>query len=121
VLDGIACRVYDLVEAMQRDSGSAIRQLKVDGGPSANRYLMQSLADLLDMELLVAANDEATAAGIAHLAGHAASGVSLAELRAAWRAQATYDPRISPAERQARLDRWRRALAAVSLFHTDTR
>ncbi|MCC6169471.1 MAG: glycerol kinase GlpK [Caldilineaceae bacterium] len=120
VLDGIACRVHELVETMQRDSGNTLRQLKVDGGPSANRYLMQSLADLLDIEILVAANDEATAAGIAQLAGHAASGVSLASLRAGWRPQAAYSPRVSPAERQARLDRWHRALAAVRLFHAET-
>ncbi len=69
VLDGIAWRIYELVQAMQRDAGYTLQRLKVDGGPSANRYLMQNLADILQMEILVAANEEATAAGIAHLAG----------------------------------------------------
>lgn len=120
VLDGIVCRIHDLIQAMQRDAGSAIRRLKVDGGPSANRYLMQRMADILDMEIQVAANDEATAAGIAQLAGHAACGVSLDHLREAWRAQAVYAPRLAPSERQACLDRWQQALLAIKLFHADT-
>jgi glycerol kinase len=120
VLDGIACRIHDLVQAMQRDTGSVFPRLKVDGGPSANHYLMQSLADLLDMEIHVAANDEATAAGIAQLAAHARGEIRLADLQANWRAQAVYSPRIPPAERQARLERWQRAVAAVELFHGET-
>jgi glycerol kinase len=120
VLDGIVCRIHDLIQAMQRDTGSTLQRLKVDGGPSANRYLMQRMADLLDMEIQVAANDEATAAGVAHLAGHAACGVSLDHLRDAWRGQAVYAPRLTASERQACLDRWHQALSAVKLFHTDT-
>lgn len=117
VLDGIVCRIYDLVQALQRDTGDAFPRLKVDGGPSANPYLMQSMADLLDMEIHVAANDEATAAGIAQLAGCASGDLSQADLQASWRAQAVYVPRMAQAERQARLDRWQRAVAAVELFH----
>jgi glycerol kinase len=117
VLDGIVWRIYDLVEAMQRDTHSTFRQLKVDGGPSANRYLMQNLADILEMEIHVAANEEATAAGIAQLAGHSTFGTSLTELSASWRAQAIYSPRIDSGQRQERLERWREAVAAVRRFH----
>jgi glycerol kinase len=117
VLDGIVWRIYDLVEAMQRDTHSTFRQLKVDGGPSANRYLMQNLADILEMEIHVAANAEATAAGIAQLAGHSAFGASLAELSAGWRVQAIYSPRIDSGQRQERLERWGAAVAAVRRFH----
>lgn len=117
VLDGIAWRIYELVQAIQRDTDGTLQQLKVDGGPAANRYLMQTLADILEMEILVAANNEATAAGIAQLAGHGAFGIRLNDLSAAWRAQAVYTPRIDPRQRQERWERWQQAVAAVQHFH----
>jgi glycerol kinase len=117
VLDGIVWRIYDLVQAMQADAGVALPRLKVDGGPTANRYLMQNLADILQMEIHVAANEEATAAGIAQLAAHAASGVSLQDLSSLWRAQAVYAPRIGADQQQERRQRWQQAIAAVKHFH----
>jgi glycerol kinase len=116
-LEGIACQVYEVVKAMERDAGEAIPLVKVDGGPSANRYLMQFLADLLGAEVRVAAAREATAIGAANLAGHAALGISLEELAARWQAEAVYVPRMSEAEREAHLERWGRALAAARRFH----
>ncbi|MEP7359184.1 MAG: FGGY family carbohydrate kinase, partial [Anaerolineales bacterium] len=91
-LDGIACRVAEVVQAMQRDGGwgegAAPASLKVDGGPTQNGYLMQRVADLTGLEVQVAAAREATAIGIANLAAHSAWGVSLPELAARWRAEA---------------------------------
>jgi glycerol kinase len=116
-LEGIACRVSEVIQAMQQDSGRAVSALRVDGGPSANAYLMQALADLTGLEVCVAAAREATAVGVASLAAHSAWGTSLDVLGARWRAQATYVPHISESDRDTRLDRWRRALAATQLFH----
>ena len=116
-LEGIACRVYEVAAAMEKDAGFTIRHLKVDGGPTGNPYLMQYLADLLGVDVWVAAERESTAIGIASLAGHAALGTSLAELAARWRAEAVYHPRMSQAEREERLGRWQRAVAAVRCFH----
>jgi glycerol kinase len=116
-LDGIACRVYEVVRAMASDAGQRPRYLKVDGGPSANEYLMQYLADLLGIEVWVAALREATAVGVAQLAQHAAFGTSLDELAARWQAERIYRPLIDEAERQRRLARWQRALAALRLYH----
>ncbi|CAN5857480.1 hypothetical protein BH10CHL1_BH10CHL1_31680 [soil metagenome] len=45
-LNGIACRVYDIAKALEQDAGYPLTDLKVNGGPSANRYLMQYLADI---------------------------------------------------------------------------
>lgn len=117
VLDGIAWRVYDLVQAMQADTGSTLQRLKMDGGPTANRYLMQNLADILQIEIHVAANEEATAAGVAQLAAHAASGISLYDLNSLWRAQAIYTPCIGANQQQVRRQRWQQAVAAVKHFH----
>lgn len=116
-LEGIACRVHDIVKAIEQDAGYPLARLKVDGGPAANPTLMQLLADLLGIEIEVAADGEATAIGIANLAGHAALGIATADLRHRWRAQATYHPRLAPAERERRLDRWQRALAALRVFY----
>jgi glycerol kinase len=116
-LEGIACQVYEVVKAMERDAGQPIAFVKVDGGPSGNRYLMQFLAGLLGSEVRVAAAREATAIGAANLAGHAALEISLVELAARWQAEAVYAPRMSAAEREAHLERWERALAAARRFH----
>jgi glycerol kinase len=116
-LEGIACQVYEVVRAMEQDAGQPVTFVKVDGGPSANGYLMQHLADLLQVEVRVAAAREATAIGAASLAGHSALGTSLDELAARWRAEAVYAPRMAVAIRDQRLERWGRALAAARHFH----
>ncbi len=121
VLDGIVLRIHDLVQAMQRDTGSAIARLKVDGGPSANHYLMQRLADILQIDIHVAANSEATAAGVAHLARYAAGSATWEGLAEAWRAQAVYSPRLAERERQLWLERWAQALDAVQQVHPQPR
>jgi glycerol kinase len=102
---------------MQQDAGHTLPLLKVDGGPSGNRYLMQFLADLLGVKVHVAAAREATAMGIANLAGHAALGISLDTLSSRWQAEAIYQPRIDGAKRETHLERWQRALAAARHFH----
>jgi glycerol kinase len=119
-LDGIACRVYEVVRAMSQDAGRTPPHLKVDGGPSGNPYLMQSIADLLDMEVRVAAAQEATAIGIANLAAHSALGTSLNEFASHWKSEAVYFPKINESERRQRLARWNRALEAVKLYHTQS-
>jgi glycerol kinase len=117
-IEGICCRVHEVVAAMEKDAGRAISALKVDGGPTANPFLMQCLADTIGVDVCVAAAREATAIGIASLAGHVALGISLDVLAGRWRAEAVYRPCLSPAERAARLSRWQRAVAAARVFHT---
>jgi glycerol kinase len=116
-LDGIAFRVYEVVNAMSQDAGQAPLHLKVDGGPSENLYLMQYIADLLNIEVRVAAARESTAAGIAQLAAHSALGVTLDELASCWQSEAVYQPRINDEERSRRLAKWSRALDAVKFYH----
>ncbi len=68
-LDGIAFQTYDIVEAMMRDTGTAIKELKVDGGASRNNLMMQFQADLLNTEVIRPKITETTALGAAYLAG----------------------------------------------------
>ncbi|MGE5463562.1 MAG: FGGY family carbohydrate kinase [Syntrophothermus sp.] len=117
-LDGIAFRVYEVVNAMAQDAGQSPPHLKVDGGPSGNPYLMQYIADLLNVEVRVAAAREATAMGIANLAAHSALGISLQDLASCWQSEAVYQPQIDAAERQRRLAKWNKALAAVKVYHS---
>jgi glycerol kinase len=118
-LDGIAFRVYEVVNAMSQDAGQAPPHLKVDGGPSGNPYLMQYIADLLNTEVRVAAAREATAMGIANLAAHSALGVALDDLASCWQSEAVYQPVIDESERGRRLEKWNRALEAVKFYHRD--
>jgi glycerol kinase len=116
-LDGIAMRVYEVVAAMGQDAGQTPAVLKVDGGPTANPYLMQCIADVLNVEVRVAAGREATAIGIANLAAHSALGVSLEELASRWQSEAIYRPQINESERERRLFKWNKALDAVKYYH----
>jgi glycerol kinase len=116
-LEGICCRVHEVVAAMEKDAGRAISALKVDGGPTANPYLMQCLADTIGVDVQVAAQREATAIGAASLAGYAALGIGFEALAGRWQAEAIYSSRLSQAERTTRLSRWQRAVAAVRVYH----
>jgi glycerol kinase len=118
-LDGIACRVYEVVTAMSQDAGQSPPHLNVDGGPSGNAYLMQSIADLLNLEVRVSAALEATAIGIANLAGVSALGTSLTDLAANWKAETSYTPRMKDAERATKLSQWNKALRAVKAYHQE--
>jgi len=102
---------------MAQDAGQTPLHLKVDGGPSGNPYLMQYIADILDLEVRVAAAREATAMGIANLAAHSALGISLDDLASCWQSEAVYQPKIDEAERERRLVKWNKALEAVKFYH----
>jgi glycerol kinase len=116
-LDGIACRVYEVVTAMSQDAGQSPPHLKVDGGPSGNPYLMQRIADLLNLEVRVSAALEATAIGIANLAGVSALGTSLDVLAENWKAEKIYAPQMEEDERRKKLAQWNKALDAVKVYH----
>jgi glycerol kinase len=103
--------------AMSQDAGQSPPQLKVDGGPSGNPYLMQRIADLLNLEVHVSAALEATAIGIANLAGVSALGTSLDDLASKWKAERIYTPQIEEGERRKKLAQWNTALEAVKAYH----
>ncbi|MGZ9164783.1 MAG: glycerol kinase, partial [Anaerolineales bacterium] len=77
------------------------------------------IADLLNLEVRVAAAREATAMGIANLAAHSALGISLDELASRWQSEAVYQSKINEEERQRRLSKWNKAVEAVKSFHEE--
>src|SRR5262249_59765077 len=72
-LEGIACQVADVVDAMRADSGVEVSELRVDGGASRNDLLMQMQADISGLPVVRPAVTETTALGAAYLAGLAVS------------------------------------------------
>ncbi len=113
-LDSIAYQVRDVIEAMDRDCGTRVRELRVDGGASANDYLMQFQADLLGRKLLRPRIVETTALGAALLAGLSVglwrSPEQAANLRTL---DKTFAPAMKPSERAKLLEGWRDAVARV--------
>jgi len=113
-LDGIALSVFDLAEAMRVESGQAFRDFKVDGGASRNDLLMQTQADLLGVPVVRPKVIETTAVGAAFLAGLAVGvWASREEIRAVWRQDRRFTPRMKPTDREAMLARWRAAVQSA--------
>jgi glycerol kinase len=107
-LEAIALQSADVLEAMRRDSGIPLTELRVDGGASTNDLLMQIQADLAGIPVVRARTSESTALGAAYLAGLAVDFYD--DLDAQWTADRTFAPRIGSDEREAKLAQWRRAV-----------
>ena len=110
-LEGIAFQVADVLDIMRLDTGLPIRELRVDGGASANDLLMQFQADILQTPIVRPVVTETTALGAAYLAGLAVGfWKGQDELRALWKADRTFEPRMSADEAAYRRSRWAEAL-----------
>ncbi len=110
-LESIAFQSGALLQAMQRDSGVPITELRVDGGACINNLLMQFQADLLGIPVVRPGVIETTALGAAYLAGLSA-GVwrGLDELSAHWRAERRFEPAIPAAVAAERMRAWEHAV-----------
>ncbi len=110
-LEAIAFQSQDVLELMEKDSGIKLKSLFVDGGASANNFLMQFQADLLDMEIIRPENLESTALGAAFLAG---LGVGLwkdkEELKNLKTEDRIFLPQKDQSWRQEKINLWRRAV-----------
>ncbi len=110
-LEGIAFQVAELVVTMERDSGRAVTQLRVDGGASVSDVMLQFQADLLGKDVYRPAHVETTAWGAACLAGlQAGFWDSPDTLAALWKAGAGFFPVMDPDRRNTLLEDWHRAL-----------
>ena len=112
VLEAIAYQTRDVVEAMERDSGIRLKELRCDGGASANAFLMQFQADVLGVPVDVPEVAETTALGAAYLAGLATGFWSgRGEIDEKWRLARRYEPRMGADERDRLHARWTDAVA----------
>ena len=109
--ESIAYQSYDLVAAMEKDTGMCMTELNVDGGASRDQFLMQFQADILNKTVRRPMIRETTALGAAYLAG-LATGVwsGLDEIRAQWTLDKLYAPDMAAARRERLLAGWHKAV-----------
>jgi len=113
-LDSIAYQTLEVLEAMEKDSGIQIRELRVDGGATVNNSLMQFQSDLLQASVIRPKITETTALGAAYLAGLAVRyWGSMEEIKKQWQVERTFVP-LMPAEETGTLVKgWHRAVKAA--------
>ncbi len=111
-LESIAFQSDDVIRAMRSDTNGKIKLLKVDGGASANDFLMQFQADISDLDVVRPCQKEATAAGAAYLAAIAVGFLSDDYLRNGTELNAVFKTDITDDERERLLSGWRTAVSA---------
>ncbi len=110
-LEAIAYQADDVLQAMKADSGIGIPALKADGGASANNFLMQAQADIINLPVICPKCIESTAAGAAGLAGLATGyWKNLEEIAGNLETGRAFYPAITEEEREKKLEGWKRAV-----------
>ena len=110
-LESIAYQVNDVLAAMEADSNMKISSLKVDGGASANDFLMQTQADIVNVPVIRPQCVETTAMGAAYLAGLAAGyWTNKEDVINNWKSNQTFQPSIVEADREQRIKGWNKAV-----------
>ena len=113
-LESLAYQTADVLEAMQKDAGIGLIALRVDGGASANDFLMQFQSDVIGVPVERPACIETTALGAAFLAGLAVGyWTNQAELKANAAGLTTFAPALAPEARAQAMDLWHQAVARV--------
>lgn len=110
-LEAIAYQVFDVLKAMEKDSGKPTQELRVDGGATANNFLMQFQADLLGCEIKRPKIIETTAIGAAFLAGLAVGfWKNQEELQELWEADQSFEPNMEAEKRDQLIHFWHKAV-----------
>ena len=119
-LEAIALQTRDVVEAMERESGVAMPELRVDGGAVRNDLLMQIQSDVLGRRVVRSSVLETTAQGAAFLAGLGTGFWSTTdELAQLWRSDRTFEPQMDEGAREKLCAGWRRAVERARNWATD--
>lgn len=111
-LESIAFQIADIVLAMEQDYGEEIRQIRVDGGPTRNRYLMEFQSNLLGKEVQVPEQEELSGIGAAYVAGIAAGIYDKKQLFENQERNA-YRPSMSQELRERKMGMWKEAVECV--------
>src|ERR1700735_3987218 len=113
-LESIAYQTYDVLKAMEADSGIVLKELRVDGGATANDLLMQFQSDILQVPVIRPTVVETTALGAAYLAG---LGVgfwsSVEDIRQQWQVDRRFLPAMETVRVMDLLKGWQRAIKAA--------
>ena len=109
-LDSLAYQTKDILEAMQKDAGTKLKSLKVDGGASENDYLMQFQADILNAEVVRSKTVELTALGSAFLAGLAVGFWQEEEILNTLETDKVFKPEMTEEKRKKLYNGWQKAV-----------
>jgi glycerol kinase len=117
VLESIAYQTRDILEVMKEDSGIDLATLKVDGGASANNFLMQFQADILDVDVIRPANVETTAQGAAFLAGlEVGVWKDKKDIESIWQVGREFTPQMEEDQRYDKYMKWKQAVNSCRSF-----
>ena len=110
-LESICFQTMDVLKAMEKDSGISIKELRVDGGATANNLLMQFQSDILNTKVLRPKVTETTALGAAYLAGLAVGyWKSIEDIQEQWQIDNVFEPTMSDEERDDLSEGWKKAV-----------
>jgi len=116
-LEGIVLQVMDVLKAMEADAGIKLKELRVDGGASANDLLMQLQADVLNVQVVRPKIAETTALGAAYLAGLAVGfWKNQADIARQWQVDKRFKPAMKTAARSKITKGWERALSRAKAW-----
>ena len=117
-LEGIAFQVYDIVQAMARDLGAPLEELKVDGGASANELMLQFQSDLLAVKVIRPLVTETTAQGAAFLAGLAVGyWKSIEQVKGLWKEESVFSPSKDATKISQAIEGWHDAVRRTLTTH----
>ncbi len=120
-LESIAYQTHDVLKAMEADSGISIKELRVDGGATANNLLMQFQSDILQVPVVRPKIYETTALGAAYLAGLAVGyWKSLDEMQQQWQVDRKFIPAMDKRKTGELLSGWQRAVKAAIAWAENT-
>jgi glycerol kinase len=112
-LDSIAYQTYDVLKAMEADSGISIAELRVDGGATVNNQLMQFQSDILNTKVVRPKVTETTALGAAYLAGLAVGyWKNVDDIQQQWQVDKQFSPVMEEGKRNELVNGWQRAVKA---------
>ncbi|MDP1677802.1 MAG: glycerol kinase GlpK [Bacteroidota bacterium] len=113
-LESICYQTYDVLKAMEADSGISIAELRVDGGATANNLLMQFQSDILGVNVVRPTITETTALGAAYLAGLAVGyWKNMDDIKEQWQVNKKFSPQMEKGKVQTLLQGWQRAVKAA--------
>ncbi|SHK61182.1 glycerol kinase [Anaerocolumna jejuensis DSM 15929] len=111
-VESIAYQITDVLKVMELASNTEIKELRVDGGPTRNKYLMQFQSDLADTTVCVASSEELSAIGAGYMAGIAVGLYNKEEVFQNLSYQ-SYKPEMSSRDRGMKYEAWKKAVAIV--------
>jgi glycerol kinase len=119
-IESIAYQTMDVLKAMEADSGIAIKELRVDGGATANNLLMQFQSDMLNTKVIRPEIIETTALGAAYLAGLAVGyWKDMEEIQKQWQVDRIFEPAMKEDDRNKLSKGWQRAVRAAKVWAED--